>query len=143
MAVPAACELNAPADGLQRSADAGNVPWRLDPTHVALECLRRGLGAATWRISRTGEYAVVFEPRSRLIARVRLEQPARHGPGGIWGVTDVEANKEPAGAAACRVPSSSTNSARATPATRSRWPRPVGWFFVVSAASTAPTARGH
>ncbi len=29
VAVPAACELNAPADGLQRSADAGHVPWRL------------------------------------------------------------------------------------------------------------------
>ena len=95
VAVPAACELNAPADGLQRSADAGHVPWRLDPAQVVLECLRRGLGAAAWRISRIGEHAVnVFEPRSRLIARVRLEQPARHGPGGIWGVTAIDANKE-------------------------------------------------
>jgi hypothetical protein len=95
VAVPAACELNAPADGLQRSADAGHVPWRLDPAQVVLQCLRRGLGAAAWRISRIGEHAVaVSEPRSRLVARVRLEQPARHGPGGIWGVTAIDANRE-------------------------------------------------
>jgi len=49
VAVPAACELNAPADGLQRAADAGHLPWRLDPAQVVLQCLRRGLGAATWR----------------------------------------------------------------------------------------------
>ena len=86
VAVPAACELNAPADGLQRSADAGHVPWRLDPAEVVLQCLRRGLGAAAWRISRIGEHAVaVSEPRSRLIARVRLQQPARHGTGWYLG----------------------------------------------------------
>ena len=95
VAVPAACELNAPADGLQLSADAGHVPWRLDPAQVVLQCLRRGLGAAAWRISRIGEHAVaVSEPRSRLVARVRLEQPARLGPAGIWGVTAIDANKE-------------------------------------------------
>ena len=95
VAVPAACELNAPADGLQRSADAGHLPWRLDPAEVVLQCLRRGLGAAAWRISRIGEHAVaVAEPRSRFIARVRLQQPARHGPGGIWGVTAIDANTE-------------------------------------------------
>jgi hypothetical protein len=95
VAVPAACELNAPADGWQRSADAGHVPWRLDPAQVVLQCLRRGLGAAAWRISRIGQHAVaVTEPRSRLIARVRLEQPVRHGPGGIWSVTGIDANKE-------------------------------------------------
>jgi hypothetical protein len=95
VAVPAACELNAPADGLQRAADAGHLPWRLDPAQVVLQCLRRGLGAATWRVSRIGEHAVaVTEARSRLIARIRLEQPARHGPTGIWGVTGIDANQE-------------------------------------------------
>jgi hypothetical protein len=95
VAVPAACQLNAPADGLQLSADAGHLPWRLDPAAVVLQCLRRGLGAADWRISRTGTYTIaVAEPRSRLIARVRLEQPGRHGSGGIWGVTGIDANTE-------------------------------------------------
>jgi hypothetical protein len=105
VAVPAACELNAPADGLQRSADAGHIPWRLDPAQVVLQCLRRGLGAAAWRVSRIGEHAVtVTEARSRLIARVRLEQPARHGPAGIWGVTRIDANKELILPPACIVP---------------------------------------
>jgi len=95
VAVPAACELNAPADGLQRAADAGHLPWRLDPAQVVLQCLRRGLGTAAWRVSRIGEHTVaVTEARSRLIARIRLEQPVRHGPGGIWGVTGIDANKE-------------------------------------------------
>jgi hypothetical protein len=95
VAVPAVCELNAPADSLQRSADAGHVPWRLDPAAVALQCLRRGLGAAPWRTSRIGEHTVaIIEPRSQLTARVRLEQPARRGPGGIWGITGIDANKE-------------------------------------------------
>lgn len=94
VAVPTACQLNAPADGLQRSADAGHLPWRLDPAQVVLECLRRGLGAADWRVSRVGVHTVaVTEARSRLVARVRLEQPARHGPTGIWGVTAIDANK--------------------------------------------------
>jgi hypothetical protein len=95
VAVPAACELNAPADGLQRAADAGHIPWRLDPVQVVLQCLRRGLGTAAWRVSRTGERTVaVTEPRSRLSAHVRLEQPVRHGPAGIWGVVAIDANKE-------------------------------------------------
>ena len=95
VAVPAVCELNAPADGLQRAADAGHVPWRLDPAQVVLQCLRRSLGAAAWRVSRIGEHAVaVTEARSRLIARIRLEQPALHGPAGIWAVTGIDANKE-------------------------------------------------
>jgi hypothetical protein len=95
VAVPAACELNAPADALQRAADEGHLPWRLDPAQVVLQCLRRGLGAAAWRVSRTGEHTVaVTEARSRLVARVRLEQPARRGSAGIWGVTGIDANKE-------------------------------------------------
>jgi hypothetical protein len=95
VAVPAACELNAPADGVQRAADAGHIPWRLDPAQVVLQCLRRGLGGAAWRVSRIGEHAVaVTEARSRLIARIRLEQPALHGPAGIWAVTGIDANKE-------------------------------------------------
>ena len=92
VAVPAACELNAPAAGLQREADAGHLPWRLDPAEVVLQCLRRDLGTAGWRVSRTGQYTVaVAEPRSRFAARFRLDQPARRGPGGIWGVTGVNA----------------------------------------------------
>ena len=95
MAVPAACELNAPADALQRSADAGHVPWRLDPAGVVLECLRRDLGAALWRTSRISEHTVaVTESRSGFAARVRVEQPARRGPGGIWGVTGIHATAE-------------------------------------------------
>ena len=50
VAVPAACQPHAPADGLQLSADAGHLPWRLDPAAVVLQCLRRGLGTADWRI---------------------------------------------------------------------------------------------
>ena len=84
VAVPAACELNAPADGLQREADAGHLPWRLYPAEVVLPCLRRDLGTAGWRVARTGQYTVaVAEPRSRFAARFRLDQPARRGPGGI------------------------------------------------------------
>ena len=95
VAVPAACQLNAPAAGIQRSADDGHLPWRLDPAQVVLQCLRRSLGAAAWRISRTSEHTVaVTEARSRLVARVRLQQPVRQGPGGIWDVTGVDANKE-------------------------------------------------
>ena len=140
VAVPAACELNAPADGLQLSADAGHVPWRLDPAQVVLQCLRRGLGAAAWRISRIGEHAVaVSEPRSRLVARVRLEQPARHGPAGIWGVTAIDANKElilPLPASSPTPPPSKRPSTRATSRGRATpSPKP-------SSASPAPTAGG-
>jgi hypothetical protein len=95
VAVPAACKLNAPADGLQHAADAGHDPWRLDPAQLVLQCLRRDLGAAAWRVSRIGDHTVaVTEARSRLTARFRLQQPARLGPAGIWGVIGVDANKE-------------------------------------------------
>jgi hypothetical protein len=92
VAVPAACELNAPADGLQRSADAGRLPWRLDPAEVVLQCLRRDLGTASWRISRTGKHTVaVAEPRTRFAARFHLDQPAWQGSGGVWGITGIDA----------------------------------------------------
>jgi hypothetical protein len=92
VAVPAACELNAPADGLQRSADAGHLPWRLDPTEVVLHCLRRDLGTAGWRVSPIDKHTIaVAEPRIRFAARFHLDQPARPGPDGIWGITGIDA----------------------------------------------------
>jgi hypothetical protein len=95
VAIPAACDLNASADALQRSADAGHVPWQLDPAGVVLECLRGDLGAAGWRISRIGADTVaVTEASSRFAARFRVEQPARRGPGGIWGVAGIRATTE-------------------------------------------------
>jgi hypothetical protein len=105
VAIPAACELNAPADGLQRAADAGRLPWRLDPTEVVLECLRRDLGTADWRTSRTGEHTVVVaEPRSRFAARFHVDQPARRAPGGIWGITGIDATTALTLPPACLVP---------------------------------------
>ncbi len=93
MPVPPACQLNAPADGLQRSADAGHLPWRLDPAQVVRECLRRDLGNAAWTISRLDASTfAVTEARSRLTARLRVNQPARKGPGGIWAITGIDAN---------------------------------------------------
>jgi hypothetical protein len=90
--VPPACQLNAPADGLQNSADAGLLPWRLDPTQVVRECLRRALGTAAWTISRVDPGTVtVTEPRSRLTARLHLDQPARRGPGGVWDIVGIDA----------------------------------------------------
>ena len=105
VAVPAACELGTPAEALQRSADAGHVPWRLDPAGVVLECLRRDLGTAAWRVRRVGEHTVaVAEARSGFAARVRVEQPARRGPGGIWGIAAIAATAELTLPPACGVP---------------------------------------
>jgi hypothetical protein len=36
----------------------------------------------------------VSEPRSGLTARVRLDQPARQGFGGIWGITGINSTAE-------------------------------------------------
>src|SRR5215468_11830493 len=90
--IPPACQLNTPAEGLQRSADAGRLPWRLDPALVVRECLRTDLGRAAWTISRLNARTfTVTEPRSRLAARFRLHQPARKGPGGIWAIAGIKA----------------------------------------------------
>jgi hypothetical protein len=103
--VPPACQLNAPADGLQRSADAGLLPWRLDPAHVVRECLQRDLGAADWTISAVNPKTfAVTEPRSRLTARLHLDQPARQGAGGIWAIDRIDATAPLNLPPACLVP---------------------------------------
>jgi len=90
--VPPACQLDAPAEALQRSADAGLLPWRLDPAQVVRECLRSDLGNAAWTISRVDSSTfTAAEPRSRLSARLRVDQPARQGSGGIWAVVGIHA----------------------------------------------------
>jgi hypothetical protein len=93
--VPPACQLNAPADKVQHSADAGRLPWRLDPAQVVRDCLHRDLGVAAWTISRTDRTRfTVTEPRTTLTARLRLTQPARSGTGGIWAVAGIDSNAE-------------------------------------------------
>ncbi len=90
--IPPACELNPPADGSQSAADAGQLPWRLDPVQVVGQCLRRDLGRAAWTIARLNASTVaVTEPRTHLTARFHLDQPARQGPGGIRGVASIDA----------------------------------------------------
>ena len=90
--IPPACELNGPAAGLQQSADAGLLPWRLNPVQVVRECLRRDLGRAAWTVSEVdGRTVAVTEPLTRLTAWFHLDQPARTGPGGIWAVVGVDA----------------------------------------------------
>lgn len=95
VAIPDACQLGGPADGVQRAADDGHLPWRLDPAAVVRECLRRDLGAAAWRVVRASEDTVtVAEAGSRFDARFHLRQPGRHGSGGIWSIAGIDATGE-------------------------------------------------
>ena len=83
--VPPVCGLLAAPQGVQAAVDAGHLPWRLDPAQVVRQCLLGALGRAPWVLRRldASTYAV-SEARSGLTARLRVEQPARPGAGGIW-----------------------------------------------------------
>jgi hypothetical protein len=74
----------------QDGADAGHQPWLLSPERVAVsyaaaelglyQPVARRVGPSTYQVGATGsEWAAVL----------RLAQPVRQGPGGIWVVTRV------------------------------------------------------
>jgi hypothetical protein len=78
------------ARDIQDGADAGHQPWLLSPERVAVsyaaselglyQPVARRVGPGTYQVGATGsEWAAVL----------RLAQPVRHGPGGIWVVTRV------------------------------------------------------
>jgi hypothetical protein len=75
---------------IQDGADAGHQPWLLSPERVATSYAAAELGlyqpvtrrvaANTYQVGATG---------SEWAATLRLAQPVRQGPGGIWVVTRV------------------------------------------------------
>ena len=78
------------ARDIQDGADAGHQPWLLSPERVAVsyaaaelglyQPVARRVGPSTYQVGATGsEWAAVL----------RLAQPVRQGPGGIWVVTRV------------------------------------------------------
>jgi len=78
------------ARDIQDGADAGHQPWLLSPERVAVsyaaaelglyQPVARRVGPRTYQVGATGsEWAAVL----------RLAQPVRQGPGGIWVVTRV------------------------------------------------------
>jgi hypothetical protein len=93
--VPPICGLLAAPQGVQEAVDAGHLPWRLDPAQVVRECLDGALGQAAWVVRRldTATFAV-SEARSGLAARLRVEQPARLGAGGVWVVAAAASSRE-------------------------------------------------
>jgi hypothetical protein len=82
----------------QAAVDAGHQPWLLDPAAVAVAYAEAELG---WHDAdvEVGEVAPgsyrVTDPASGVQAQLTLDQPAHHGPTGIWAV--VQAGDAPAG----------------------------------------------
>lgn len=75
---------------IQDGADAGHQPWLLSPERVAVsyaaseldlyQPVARRVGPASYQVGATG---------SEWAATLRLAQPVRQGPGGVWVVTRV------------------------------------------------------
>jgi hypothetical protein len=73
---------------IQDGADAGHQPWLLSPERVAVsyaaselglyQPVARRVGPSTYQVGATG---------SEWAATLRLAQPVRQGPGGVWVVT--------------------------------------------------------
>jgi hypothetical protein len=73
---------------LQRAVDDGHQPWRTSPTDVATACTFPGgvvkaLGTNTYRVTKVSTGQTVI---------VKVVQPVRPGPTGIWVVTKVTPN---------------------------------------------------
>lgn len=95
VAVPAMCTGRpASPEELQAVTDAGHSPWRVEPKQEVLRCLRQALGEAQWAVRPSAAGQVdVSEPVTDLHARFTLKQPVRRGPGGIWQITSVTADR--------------------------------------------------
>jgi hypothetical protein len=75
---------------IQDGADAGHQPWLLSPERVAVsyaaselglyQPVARRVGPSTYQVGATG---------SEWAATLRLAQPVRQGPGGVWVVTRI------------------------------------------------------
>lgn len=89
-----------PADvgPLQEAVDGGHQPWRLDPLEVVRAAAPLvGLGGAEFgepRWPKLGEpadggRATVRVTQGGQVYEVEVVQPGRHGPEGVWVVTEV------------------------------------------------------
>jgi hypothetical protein len=75
---------------IQDGAAAGHQPWLLSPERVAVsyaaselglyQPVARRVGPSTYQVGATG---------SEWAATLRLAQPVRQGPGGVWVVTGI------------------------------------------------------
>jgi hypothetical protein len=75
---------------LQRSVDAGHMPWRADPVAVATMFAGTRLGWMNPRVVLTDPHTVaVSSPSHPGAASMQMIQPARAGAGGVWFVSGV------------------------------------------------------
>jgi hypothetical protein len=92
------------AGKVQRAVDDGRQPWRLDPAAVVAAYASGALGVTGQPVVKragAGSYTVAA-PGGAAVATVRVAQPLRQGPGGIWVVTAVDrSSASGAGQAAC------------------------------------------
>jgi hypothetical protein len=87
---------------LQRAVDDGHQPWRLDPFAVVAGYARGALGISDPAVRGGGETLfAVAPPRGEIVGHVRIAQPVRQGPRGIWVVTGFEPAAGGPGQASC------------------------------------------
>jgi hypothetical protein len=116
------------AGKVQRAVDDGHQPWRLDPAAVVAAYASGALGVTGQPVVKragAGSYTVAA-PGGAAVATVRVAQPLRQGPGGIWVVTAVDRSSAGAGQAAC-------SPAAILPLLKRKFDNPAGGLVIVKA----------
>jgi hypothetical protein len=73
---------------LQREVDHGAQPWRLDPQMTAVAFTRARFAWMMPRTERTAADTVVVDDGAGGTVSLRMVQPGRTGPDGVWTVAE-------------------------------------------------------
>ena len=115
---------------IQQAVDDGHQPWRLDPFAVVAAYARGALGIADPAVRGGGETLFAVAPRGgEIIGHVRIAQPGRQGPRGIWVVTGFEPAPGGTAQASCR-------PAAILPLLKQKFDNPAGGLIIVRADVT-------
>jgi hypothetical protein len=112
---------------VQQAVDDGHQPWRLDPAAVVAGYARGALGISKPAVRRGGETILaVASPDGEIVGHVKVTQPVRQGPRGIWVVTGFE--PAPGGTA-----QASCSPATILPLLKRKFDNPAGGLVIVKA----------
>jgi hypothetical protein len=115
------------AGKVQRAVDDGHQPWRLDPAAVVAGYARGALGISKPAVRGGGETIfAVASPDGEIVGHVKVTQPVRQGPRGIWVVTGFE--PAPGGTA-----QASCSPATILPLLKRKFDNPAGGLVIVKA----------